>query len=203
MKILKLVIPLLCIAAAETSYGQIAIKGLAIDMNIDDALKIVNERFNEALGNTYTIGEPQAPLFGEAPKGFALIPSKPKSTEGLSEEEKLMQGLQMFAALGALAGAPSAFIVEADEEKKINKVVFPGYLTDKLFNTEDMQPGDFAQEIVNNYDIPTMSPFHIEIGDSFLSGWEYSSPDGTRIRVFEDKSIEMIRIPKKASRSFD
>lgn len=194
---------MLCLSTASISQAQVAIKGLAIDMSIDDALTVVNERLSDALGQKYEIGAPTPSLFGEAPRGFGLNPLAGSSKQDLTEEDKMMRGLQGLAALGAMGGAPSAFIVQADETRKVSKIVLPGYLTDKLFNTADMRAADFAKEILNNYKIPELSPFSIDIGNSSMSGWEYSSPEGFRIRVFEDKSIEMIQIPKKSTRSFD
>lgn len=220
MKIPKLALIALYFGAISITHAQIAIKGLSIDMNIDDALKVVNERFSAALdNNTYTIGEPPASRNSKIPKkGFALISSKTLSTkdipmnaltEGLTEKDKeamieMEKDAQaMLASIAMEEGAPLVFLIIADEEKKVYKIILPGTLTDKLFNTEDMRPDDFVLEIIKNYNIPTMSPFQIEVGQKSFSGGEYFDPDGVRLRVFDDKSIEMARIPKQSSRSFD
>lgn len=184
-------------ATAEPLPQAIVIKGLSIEMTIDDALKVTNERLSEAIGSKYVIGKPQPGIFGgEAPKGFVLTPSN----EGRSDVEK---GFANFASMVSVSAIPDDFRICADEGRQVYQVVLPAFLTNKLFNTADMQASEFAQEIVNNYHIPSMSPFSFEIGDMLFSGWEYSSPHGVRVRVFDDKAIELWRIPKQSARSFD
>lgn len=200
MKHLHTIIAILCLFTAPSSHAQTAIKGLAIDMSIDAALTVVNDRFSEALGQKYEIGAPtpKDAFYGFVPKGFSLKPLSSSSKDDLADA---------LATGRAMLGAPSVFIVLSGEDRKVCRIVLPGYLTDTLFNTADMNARDFAKEILDNYKIPELSPFSINIGDSpvlnTMNGWEYSSPEGFRIRVFEDKSIEMIRIPKSNTRSFD
>ena len=112
---------------------------------------------------------------------------------------------------GAYIGFPAPFMLKFSIKCEVNNnvvtsIFLPAASTNALFNTADMEASVFARQICTNYGIKEMIPY--QDGYNFIAGtigrgWEYSSPEGYRIRVSEYKDIHMQKIPKSNERRFN
>lgn len=189
-----------------------SMKGLYIGMPIDEACEVVNNLFTIALNLRCEVKNNPNDNYNLACTESAVIKqpinsNKPrtKNQQELQNKFSFFRPFTVMNQLKSIAGAPTLFKIYADSTKLVNRIVLPAYMVNKLFNTADMSAIDFAQAFIDNYDIPSMNNFFVSLGDKIepLVGWEFSSPDGFRIRIFSDKAIELVRIPKANDRMFD
>ncbi len=82
------------------------------------------------------------------------------------------------------------------QDSTLTRFVFYGNLSDLLFNTADQGAEEFAQTFINAYGVRTIKP--TAIGGHRC--WAYDSPQGWTLRIFTDKTIEVLRTPE---RTFD
>jgi hypothetical protein len=96
-------------------------------------------------------------------------------------------------------------VVEADSEKKVIGFRFPGEVVDKLFNGGDMPARDFAKQFLQSYNLPKLkaSTFAVRVGAEEIDGWEYTSPKGFRVRISENKDLNVEAVPSSEERKFD
>ena len=191
--------------AAREAYAKstdravkLIIKGLAIGMSIDAALEVVNERLRGVFNHKYEIerngrsGAYLKPVFDSSPAKFALF------MEFYDPKFHIYNGFNFN------------FEVECKVNNDVvTRIFLPTELTNALFNTADMQASDFLLQIRQNYVVGVKAEDWTVIENIYtiygllMTCWEYSSPEGYRIRVFDNKAIEMEKIPKSNERSFN
>lgn len=98
---------------------------------------------------------------------------------------------------GFLIGDPMVIAIAADKQQRV-RIISISY-QDAIFNTSGMDPDQFAQSIINAYKIPELKPFY----SKGISGWAYSSSEGWKIEIFNDKSISLTTIAKASETKFD
>ncbi|MGD2092868.1 MAG: hypothetical protein PVH61_42290 [Candidatus Aminicenantes bacterium] len=81
------------------------------------------------------------------------------------------------------------------KNNKLTYLYFAGFFVDRLFNSEDLSPIEFATEFAKNYGIPEMEPFSVFRLEKNYQGWKYKTNDGIEVKIESDKTIEM-RIAK-------
>ena len=183
-------------AKSTDRAAKLVIKGLAIGMSIDAALEVVNERLRGVFNHKYEIerngrsGAYLKPVFDSSPAKFALF------MEFYDPKFHIYNGFNFN------------FEVECKVNNDVvTRIFLPTELTNALFNTADMQASDFLLQIRQNYGVGVKAGdwtvFQFYKAETNWTGWEYSSPEGYRIRVFDDKAIEMKKIPKSNERSFN
>lgn len=86
-----------------------------------------------------------------------------------------------------------------DENGKTIKIFISKSAVNALFNVEDMTTEKFVQTFIDAYKIPNMEPI---FGDNLSMRWEYTSPDGFKIVIGNDKSIVMEKVAKAKERNF-
>ena len=188
---------------------KLVIKGLAIGMSIDAALEVVNERLSGVLNQKYEIKRSES---SQDTSGAYLSPVSDSSPQKINEGNggllmlSLLSGLEN--SIGTSIGLPLSFSIECEvNNDAVTRIVLPAKLTNALFNTADMQASDFLLQIRQNYGVGVKAGdwtvFQFYKAETNWTGWEYSSPEGYRIRVFDDKAIEMKKIPKSNERSFN
>ena len=184
---------------------KLVIKGLAIGMSIDAALEVVNERLSGVLNQKFEIK--RSDTFGAY---LSLVPDSSPQKINEGNGGLLMSSLLFTLIPGNLGwDLPLSFCVICEVNNNVvTRIVLPAKLTNVLFNTADMQASDFLLQIRQNYGVGlkagdwTVFQFS-DFAETNWTGWEYSSPEGYRIRVFDDKAIEMKKIPKSSERRFN
>ena len=76
----------------------------------------------------------------------------------------------------------------------LTRFVFYGNLSDLLFNTADQGAEEFAQTFINAYGVRTIKP--TAVGGHQC--WAHDSPQGWTLRIFTDKTIEVLRTPERS-----
>jgi hypothetical protein len=71
-----------------------------------------------------------------------------------------------------------------------------------------LDASDFAQQFLNAYHIPSLTSFATERPGTKqyvlpYVGWQYLSPNGYTLYIFEDKSMMMQMAPKASGRNFN
>ena len=181
---------LCCLANPIYAEDVLKVKGLFLGMKISDARDILHQKLKEVIGKQFEIIKQQDGT-------FAL------KLEGHKKEEDFADRIREIASefdRGADNGIPA---IEADENQNVKFIRIGPALSDKLFNTADLSANDFVQQFVKAYNLPSMKPFQQQFGDKVLSGWEYLSPLGYRLRIYESKSINIKIIPKQTERVFN
>ena len=185
--------------------AKLVIKGLAIGMSIDAALEVVNERLSDVLNQKYGVKRSDT-------SGAYLSPVSDSSPQEINQYNGGLVMLSLLSNLengiGTSIGLPLSFSVECEvNNDAVTRIVLPAKLTNALFNTADMQASDFLLQIRKNYHVGVKegdwTVFQFYKAETNWTGWEYSSPEGYRIRVFDSKAIEMKKIPKSNERSFN
>ena len=69
-----------------------------------------------------------------------------------------------------------------------------------LFNVTDMDASGFVDAIMENYDVPTMTPL-IENNGNIT--WEYRDPRGSSLKIENDKSLTIEKSITETERKFD
>jgi len=105
----------------------------------------------------------------------------------------------------------------AKQDKKVYIIKLDEDAVNFLFNVSDMSGKEFAQAIVNNYNIPEMEVAVEErdaVSDAFYSEfsaldtgpkmyWQYKDPRGVLLIIKEDKELDMRMIASARERKFD
>jgi hypothetical protein len=182
---LQIITLLVCLTAtAARAESDFTFKGFSLGMSLDDAEKLINEKYNNAFDEVTNeeIGQAETQL-------FALVGYESKANYRIS-----------IASLGF----PLA-VVEADSQKKVIAFRFPSEVVDKLFNSGDMPARDFAKQFLHSYNLPELKPssFPVRVGAEKIGGWEYTSPKGFRVRISVNKDLTVEAVPSSGERKFD
>ena len=159
---------------AQTDTQILKVKGLYIGMNIDDASQILHKLLN--------------------------IPFEVKEC---NETEQIMYSfdpsLEVKYVIWCNEGMVT-IIVYAGKDKKVNRIMFPSSIVDKLFNVSGGSAEDFAKQFASAYKLPDMKFF----SDNFArQGWEYESADGYKIQIYNTKELFITKFPKKSEMKFN
>lgn len=97
--------------------------------------------------------------------------------------------------------------IEANSDKKVKRIEFFSAFVDKLFNVSHLDPEQFAKEFLSAYGIPEMKPFYEEDEFVYMTGWEFISDFGFRVRIgsngFFAKALIIEKVPFKSELKFD
>jgi hypothetical protein len=200
--------------------SEVTIKGLTLGMTIDEALDVVNSRIAPELGcrEFEIVSLPVEFLDQPRPNdqgagsahGYAIMESwDPENKLAIQNGEIEAKRLEIYIDMRARS---SPIIVQADQDRIVKRITFESRATDKLFLVRDMSHEDFAKAIMENYGVPELKPYEDWEILMATGGWEYSSPEGYRIRIKTSMaglalpgapSIELVVIPKEPERKFD
>ena len=140
-----------CLAAATVvkAESDFTFKGFSLGMSLDDAEKLIKEKYSNAFGEVTT---------GQIPDQMRLVFAMSGS------KAKYMIAIAAF-------GIPLP-VVEADSQKKVTAFRFPSGVVDKLFNSGDMPARNFAQQFLHSYNLPEFkaSSFSVMIGAKETDG---------------------------------
>ena len=95
-------------------------------------------------------------------------------------------------------GKNSEFL--SDEHGNLIGMFLPSDIVNKMFNVEDMRTDKFAQAFIDAYKIFQMEPM---FNDDLSVYHEYTSPDGYKITIKDDKSILIKKVASTKERSFN
>ncbi len=191
------------ICAADETEQTLKIKGLYIGMTITDARDILNTKVKEITGKEFAI------VKDTANTAWVLEPKDdPDNTAVVMRKGLGEAAWARLADTRPLVYDNEIPIVRANSHGVVTYIRIGAPLSDKLFNTADLTAQEFVKQLVNAYPIPTLKTFNDQMpGDSpgqlTVSGWEYLSPLGYKIRITDSKAVTIQAIPKQTQRSFD
>jgi len=91
--------------------------------------------------------------------------------------------------------------VNADSvTKKVKEIIIDEDAVNYLFNVTDMDASDFVDAIMENYDVPNMTPLIEDDGNII---WEYRDPRGSSLKIDNDKSLTIEKNNADTERKFD
>jgi hypothetical protein len=126
-------------------------------------------------------------------KELGLPPEKIKSGSTVPSEAK---------AEGGYVGRQlidSMWDIYYDEATgKVKKFRFLGTTVAKMFNASDMDARQFARAFMDAYAIPAMEPVA-----THNWGFEYTDPAAWKVRIEEDRSLNVEAVPAASQRAFD
>jgi hypothetical protein len=173
--------PLLEPAGMSASLEAIGpkVKGLFLGMSIEEAKSII-EQLN---GRKYVIRE----------------------KEGQSKCLSLYEIADAQDASAALRPSDPK-VMTAEQSQNVISIVFSGEKSDELFGTGALDGEDFAEKVIEAYEIPELKPV-ADLGFEALemtsnlfrpgtSGWVFASPEGWRIVVNDNHAIKLSVAPK-------
>lgn len=196
------------------SIGPI-VKGFYLGMNINDAAKLLNEKYRDDLlvdhllvddllleGSFLVIvDEDIAP----APDD---VPIKVGGTEYLYDHFVSYNNEIFYPhpLLRFRIGLDNTIDIHADDNGLVDRIHFGKNVVNMLFNVADMDGEEFAQAFVNNYPIPRLDVrFGIisKIQDEYGYIWEYTSNQGFKVTINSKKEFWLEKVPAKNERMFD
>jgi hypothetical protein len=127
---IKLAIFALCASTAMGAEPGFTFKGFSLGMSLDDAEKLIKEKYSTAFGEV-TSGQ----IPDDMSLTFALRGSKATYMIAISAFR-----FPEDDVVGKLC------VVEADSQKKVIAFRFPDRVVDMLFNSGDMPAQDFARQ---------------------------------------------------------
>jgi hypothetical protein len=160
------------------------VKGLSLGMRFQDAIEIAKEKIKgkKALIGEFDVGGPYKTT--EGPCGPMLSMA---IALGGAAAENAMPGKYYITM--EPSGASHIF---ADKDNAVSQIAFSANLTQALFeNTLDSSLKEFAKNFMDAYGIPEFQPS--EDGE----GYEYTYPEGVKVIINKDKSIEIDKIASK------
>jgi len=162
----------------ENIKATFSFKGFSLGMDFDEAktrlFQITKEVFSKNELNLDEINYKKNPM-------LSLILLLKREGEGFEIDTENIVCIDV-----ALIGG---------KNNKLTYLLFQGLFVDRLFNSQDLSPIEFASEFAKNYGIPEMEPFSVLRLEKNYQGWKYKTPDGIEIKIENDKTIEM-RIAK-------
>ena len=111
------------------------IKGLYIDMNIEDASQIISK----------------------------LLDISCKVTS-FDEEKQTLAMKSDFSVKYVIWDDRYLIDIRADEDKKVKYIAFPNYAVDKIFNVSGVSAEEFVKQFADGYHIPPMKNSHDKFG---------------------------------------
>jgi hypothetical protein len=168
------------------------VKGLSIGMRFQDAIQTAKEKISGKRGliGDFIVEGPYKTEEGPL-RGILTI----ANAFGGVAAKKSLPGIY-YITMGEL-GASRIF---AGEDNAVSQIVISANLSQALFeNTLNSSTQDFAKNFMEAYGIPELQPS--EDGESY----EYTYPEGVKVILNKDKSIEIDRIAskKEIKSSFD
>ncbi|MBL9218061.1 MAG: hypothetical protein JNG82_06205 [Opitutaceae bacterium] len=170
-----LTVPVGSLAASETSGGnkRLAVKGLSMDMPIEDAAKIlrlalVGYEMPFPYGGAPTFTEPEANA-----GGFLVRIGHRKSDTAFP----------VFFAFAAIS---------ADNARRVTLIDLSPSVVDFLFAATEMGGEEFARNFLKAYKLGTFKP----MDDS--SGWYHVTADGTRVTITKEKHLRLQKVRSAA-----
>lgn len=162
----------------ENKKTTFSFKGFSLGMDFDEAktrlFKITKEVFSKNELNLDEINYKKNPI-------LSLILLLKREGEGFEIDTENIVCINV-AVIGG-------------KNNKLTYLLFQGLFVDRLFNSQDLSPIEFASEFAKNYGIPEMEPFSVLRLEKNYQGWKYKTLDGIEIKIESDKTIEM-RIAK-------
>ena len=80
--------------------------------------------------------------------------------------------------------------VVADKNNHVERITLGSEVVNKIFNSSNMDIMEFIQQFQKSYNID------FELSADYQSMY-YTSPDGSKITISDDKNIEMLKVPSK------
>jgi hypothetical protein len=87
--------------------------------------------------------------------------------------------------------------VLSDEHHKVCSITFDSGLVNYLFKANDMDAPSFADEFMKAYKIPGWQAVPDWTVGSPQKYWSFTSPDGVKITISPNKSLMILKVPKK------
>jgi len=193
--------------AAKHKNETLVFKSFYLGMDISVACDLVNHYFGTEL-NVETLEQSRKGVFYEVTVDYS-------DSDMATRMARAMYG----GALGAQGIVEKEYdlLFTADKSQQVTSIYFRGKYVDKLFNSADMDAEAFTQEFMNSYNVSSMEPYHstkkvlkvepfsnqVIPVDEWISGYEYMDSKGWKLRISENKDIQLIAVPKKIERKFD
>lgn len=218
-------------SSVQAEKNHFAIKGLYIDMPIDEACNVINNNSSvlnvkcqvidsetekeKRLESLRLTAEKNTNSWFRHQYEFANRDYLAYKKEGIKKPEYYTLFCQEIISPPEQKYMFRSFPeIKADYDTKlVREITMHMDIVDKLFNTEDMTAQEFVQAIVDNYHIPSMDYFSDGsldwYADDMYNKWGYSSPDGYRLIILNfnsnkyNKTLKLKRITKASSRKFD
>jgi hypothetical protein len=203
--------------ATATDESHFCFKGFCLGMRLDDAQKLINDKYRDAFG----------PIELTEAKKPSTNPMEEMIRRGAALQQQLENAPQQSAPTNTTPESVASYlisvkdtgllqmsipVVEADRQKTVTAFGFTNDIVDKLFNSADMPAKDFVQQFMHSYHIPEMRPalfpvalrsFAMYAQGEQVAGWEYTSSDGFRVRISVRKDVLVERVPSNKERKFD
>lgn len=104
------------------------------------------------------------------------------------QNDQILKADKSYVLIGLMGALGS---VVADRNSRVECITLSRSIVDKLFDSSNMDIMEFIEQFQKSYNID----FEISAD---LKSMYYTSPDGTKITISDDKSIEMIKVPSKS-----
>ena len=91
---------------------------------------------------------------------------------------------------------PDGGVITAGADRKVNSISLSAPLVGLMFNADNMEASAFVKEFMNAYKIPSMKP-----SDNWQN-WIYTSEDGVKVTISQDKSILIEKAASKSESKF-
>lgn len=169
------------------------IKGFYIGMSIDEAVKLLNEKYKDVLLKDGTCNV--SVLKGETPPFERPV-------EILHAYDGDVYCFDHFVSFNNEVHSP--ININADKSGKVIFIEFSQSAVDKLFNVEDMDAKSFSQAFMNNYSIPELAPcsWFNEFGGDIYA-WCYTSDKGFKVVITGSKDLYIEKVASSKERKFD
>jgi len=189
-------------ANTETTSNDLKIKGFYLGMNIDEAVELLNSQYTEYVGHQLQVElliEDESITPQNIPTARMVFVARARAII----DPNTIYVIDSNAVYGPLTGGDVH--IEADGDKKVTRIAFSSSFSNKLFNSIDMDIETFIENFKKAYRIPDFKLIVTENNNTYMPEitYEYSSPDGYKITISSDKSLEIKVIPKPTERGFD
>ena len=87
---------------------------------------------------------------------------------------------------------------KGSRDGKLIEINLTAEVVNKMFNVADMSAENFVQAFIDAYKIPDMTPDW----NGSINWWEYTSPEGFKIKIYENKDIRIEKVAKAKERNF-
>jgi len=104
------------------------------------------------------------------------------------QNDQILDSNKSYVLIGLMGALAS---VVADNSNRVESITLSRSVVDKMFNSSNMDIMEFIQQFQNSYNID-FEP------SADLRSVYYTSPDGYKITISDDKSIVIIKVPKKS-----
>ena len=123
--------------------------------------------------------------------------------DGLKIQESKLKQKNKYDVIRPGSGDP--FKVQTGlNVKSVSLVYFSSGISNRLFHTRGINAEIFKSSFMKAYDIQKMKPYRDNPGSDNIKGWEhYNLKYGYRIRIYLDKSVEMIETARGTDFTFD